>query len=165
MPNYCDNRITVTGEEEDMAEFYELVQSDASMFTFEKVVPEPAFFDLMQSGKMDFVVDGEVQTHGHWIEGEGLDGEKVARPLSEAELAQFKGLARPDPDCWRDAHWGTKWGAIDVFEDTDEETATYSFTTAWSPPHGIIEALREKFPDLDIVAFFDCEEDQEAGYY
>ena len=165
MPNYCDNRVTVAGDEEIMAEFYALVQSDTSMFAFENVLPEPAFFDLMQSGKMDFAVDGEIQTHSHWIEEAGPDGKTVARPLSKAELAHFKGLVRLDPECWREAHWGTKWGAIDLFEDTDEEMASYSFTTAWSPPQGIIEALREKFPDLDFVAFFDCEEDQEAGYY
>lgn len=165
MPNYCDNRITVTGEEEDMVEFYELVQSDTSMFAFEKVVPEPAFFSSMRSGETDFTVDGEIRTYNCWIEEPAPDGKVVARPMSETELAHFEGLPRLDPDCWRAAHWGTKWEAIDVFEDTEEDMASYSFTTAWSPPRRIIEELREKFPDLEIVAFFDCEEDQQAGYY
>lgn len=41
----------------------------------------------------------------------------------------------------------------------------YQFETPWTPPVGIIEALRLQFPDLEIIAKFDTPNDREAGYY
>jgi hypothetical protein len=42
---------------------------------------------------------------------------------------------------WCCTHWGTKWDAIDVYvsDDTEEDTVTFSFDTAWAPP---LEAFR-----------------------
>ena len=46
---------------------------------------------------------------------------------------------------WRWEHWGTKWNSYD--EEYDGEN-TISFLTAWCPPHKILEALSERFPDV-----------------
>ena len=45
------------------------------------------------------------------------------------------------------------------------ETATTQFDTPWGPPTGVVETLRARFPDVEITAFFDVPDLQEAGYY
>ena len=66
---------------------------------------------------------------------------------------------------WSIENWGTKWDADDVeVVDEDEESITYSFDTAWSPPEPICEALRAKFPDLNISWFYRERGIEIAGY-
>ena len=66
---------------------------------------------------------------------------------------------------WSLEHWGTKWDTNDVqVVDEDEESITYSFDTAWSPPEPICAALRDKFPDLHISWFYRESGMEIAGY-
>ena len=48
---------------------------------------------------------------------------------------------------------------------TTEEYIVYLFDTAWSPPEPVIQALREKFEEVNITAFFDEPGMEIAGYY
>ena len=66
---------------------------------------------------------------------------------------------------WSLEHWGTKWDTNDVqVVDEDEESITYSFDTAWSPPEPICAALRDKFPALHISWFYRESGMEIAGY-
>ena len=67
---------------------------------------------------------------------------------------------------WRVQNWGTKWNSYDceVIELEDDEVE-YNFYTAWSPPEGVIEKLREQYPDIEITAFYDEPGMEIAGYY
>jgi hypothetical protein len=47
----------------------------------------------------------------------------------------------------------------------DDDQVEYTFSTAWSPPEGVIEKLREQYPDVSITAFFDEPGMEIAGYY
>jgi hypothetical protein len=70
-----------------------------------------------------------------------------------------------DTNWWSIENWGTKWDADDVqVVDEDEDSITYSFDTAWSPPEPICEALRDKFPDLHISWFYRESGMEIAGY-
>lgn len=42
---------------------------------------------------------------------------------------------------WNCQHWGTKWNAYEGYWDDEE---TYRFSTAWSAPIPVLEALAEK---------------------
>lgn len=74
----------------------------------------------------------------------------------------YKGLlsseerARYGDDNWYDwsyKHWGTKWNAADAaVMYHGGETAFVDFETAWCAPIPIYEAIRKKFPDLDVQA-------------
>ena len=67
---------------------------------------------------------------------------------------------------WRVQNWGTKWNSYnEVITEEEDDYVIYTFDTAWSPPEPIIFALREKFPDVSISAFFDEPGMQMAGYY
>ena len=63
-------------------------------------------------------------------------------------------------------NWGTKWDACDVgVEYEDDEILALTFKTAWSPPEGVIEKLKEKYPDLSFSCFYDEPGMEVAGYY
>ena len=52
-----------------------------------------------------------------------------------------------DPDwySWANHHWGTKWNADNTdIEDTGGKMVTIHFSTAWSYPSGIVEALAQR---------------------
>jgi hypothetical protein len=84
--------------------------------------------------------------------GQGLDF-----PLEES-IKRFKEHGCDNWYDWRRKHWGTKWDASDVQSDFGPmpnsnslgETASFTFTTAWSPPEPIYHALCKLFPNLDI---------------
>ncbi|MCB1358669.1 MAG: hypothetical protein KDK53_19985 [Maritimibacter sp.] len=63
------------------------------------------------------------------------------------------------------AAWGTTRNVYCVDHSVDADQAFYSFYTAWQPPVPIVEALRKRFPNVLIQAFFDIPESEEAGYY
>ena len=68
---------------------------------------------------------------------------------------------------WRVQNWGTKWDISEKdieWSDDHEDYAQFSFDTAWSPPEGIVSALREKFPELSISWFYDEPGMEFAGY-
>ena len=50
-------------------------------------------------------------------------------------------------------------------EYQDSEQLQLTFSTAWSPPEGIVEKLREKYPDLSFSCFYDEPGCEVAGYY
>ncbi len=50
---------------------------------------------------------------------------------------------------WCIRNWGTKWNACDP--DWCLEEGILYFQTAWSPPIPVIEALAEKYPDLEFT--------------
>ena len=47
----------------------------------------------------------------------------------------------------------------------DSEILALTFNTAWSPPEGIVEKLREKYPELSFQCFYDEPGMESAGYY
>jgi len=67
---------------------------------------------------------------------------------------------------WSLENWGCKWNTnpdgIEVIDDGDQ--IVYHFSTPWSPPVGIYEKLRDKFPDLGISWFYDEPNMHYAGY-
>ena len=67
---------------------------------------------------------------------------------------------------WCVNNWGTKWDIGDVGIDyQDSEILELEFETAWSPPEGIMEKLREKYPELSFQCFYDEPGMESAGYY
>lgn len=50
---------------------------------------------------------------------------------------------------WCNENWGTKWNSCN--NNSDLETRTIIFSTAWSCPIPIVIALAKKFPDIDFV--------------
>lgn len=49
---------------------------------------------------------------------------------------------------WCINNWGTKWNSYDAWKGEDKSLI---FSTAWSAPHPVIEALAKKYPDVFIT--------------
>ena len=67
---------------------------------------------------------------------------------------------------WCVDNWGTKWEPdMHGNEMSDYDSLEITFNTAWSPPEGVVEKLREKFPELSFQCFYDEPGCEIAGYY
>ena len=54
-------------------------------------------------------------------------------------------------------NWGTKWDMCDKFTaEIEDGWAEFGFNTAWSPPYGIYDKIKEDFPDVGISWFYDA---------
>ena len=152
MPNHCANRIEIQGEAKDVKrvkKFLENKDTD-TCFDFNNVIPMPE------------KIVGRV-TYKH------SDPESLV-PVPDPETFKNRRLRKVyGTDNWYDwriLHWGTKWNSYDgKIDNEDEEYIVYTFDTAWSPPEPVIQALREKFEEVNITAFFDEPGMEIAGYY
>lgn len=133
------NRVEVYGDKDQVKELKEFVDGETN-FDFKKIVPIPK---------------------------ELID---TTAPTPEPDSFESRRLRKlHGADNWYDwsiNNWGTKWNSYHDEVDYDgEKSLVYKFDTAWSPPEPVIDALRKKFPDLGITAFFDEPGMQIAGYY
>lgn len=50
---------------------------------------------------------------------------------------------------WCIDHWGSKWGAYEIFTENDEDELEIMFQTAWNPPNDyFMKKLTGKYPKL-----------------
>ena len=136
MPNWCENRVEIYGEPEEIAAIKELVTSNDSDFDFNKILPMPKALE---------------------------DTTKGSNHVPSEELKEKYGFDNWYD--WRIHNWGTKWNVDDVeVGDNDNDYISFSFDTAWGPPEGIYHAIKEQFPNLSITWFYDEPGMQFAGY-
>ena len=152
MPNWCYNRVNVYGDSntvDQLKEIYDIFENNND--PFHKIFPIPDF--------------------------KNIPNEKGELPILEQKLNPdgsvfYETYNFPDgtnDDRWYHwciDNWGTKWEAdITGFEVQDYDTLEVEFQTAWSPPQGVVEKLREKFPELTFQCFYDEPGCEIAGYY
>ena len=142
MPNWCDNRVEIYGDNPDqIKEVKKTLASKETCFDFNNIVPMP----------------------------KELEG--TTSPNPEPDSFEAKRLRKQHGhDNWYDwccDNWDTKWNSAgaDLTSDSNNSIIEYEFQTAWGPPIKVIEALREQYPDLNITAFYDEPGMEMAGYY
>ena len=142
MPNWCDNRVEIYGDNPDqIKEVKKTLASEQTCFDFNNIVPMP----------------------------KELEG--TTSPNPEPDSFEAKRLRKQHGhDNWYDwccDNWDTKWNSAgaDLTSDSNNSIIEYEFQTAWGPPIKVIEALREQYPDLNITAFYDEPGMEMAGYY
>jgi hypothetical protein len=150
MPNDCYNKISISGDEKDIAKVKKLLskgkRETANVFNFANIIEEP-----------------------DWDKTPNEDGELPVVEKTEAfKFRKFPSSDKHDDRWynWRVENWGTKWNSYDCdLVEEDSDSLEYVFYTAWSPPCPVIEALRNKFPEVYISAFYDEPAMELAGYY
>tara|TARA_S200002703_G_scaffold56234_1_gene48846 strand:+ start:4600 stop:5040 length:441 start_codon:yes stop_codon:yes gene_type:complete len=146
MPNHCFNKVTISVGDADGQNLKVLVDSlkseeNQTDFDFNAILPMPPELENVD-----------------WSEAEEMNDIIRARYKKEHGSDNWYD--------WRVNNWGTKWNSYDCFlEEEDDDYVVYTFNTAWGPPTGVIEALREQCPDFSISAFFDEPGMEQAGYY
>jgi len=137
MPNWCSNRVEVYGDDEEIKVWKDLVESKESKFDFNKIIPMPKELEDTTKGSNHVVSEELIEKYGYdnWYD-------------------------------WSVNSWGTKWNihADEIEVEDSGEQIVYHFSTAWSPPQGIYNELRGKFPDLSLTWFYDEPGMQFAGY-
>lgn len=135
MPNWVFNKITFKGRPQTLQRLAKFLQSEESVFDFNKVIPCPA--ELMKDD---------------WQNDKAKAAENVRNYGYEGWYD------------WRVAKWGTKWNLGKDARRTSggmHATLIYDFDTAWSPPTEVIDEIARRYPSLTITH----EYHEEAGMY
>ena len=152
MPNWCYNRITVYANDEDSADkLAELKEIFETNQPFNALLPIPDFKNIPNS------------------KGELPKKEQMKNPDGSILWETYNFPDGKNDDRWYHwcvDNWGTKWEPdINEVGYEDSEILELVFNTAWSPPQGVVEKMREKYPDLTFQCFYDEPGCAIAGYY
>ena len=150
MPNWCRNRVTVFGKEEDISKISDIISDKKSIF--DRIIQSPDWKRLPNE-------KGEFP--------------KLRQELNKDGSVFYETYDFPDGKNddrwyhWNIQNWGTKWDitadSVDM-ESYDSEQLEIEFSTAWSPPEPICKKLRQMFPDLSFSWFYDEPGMEFAGY-
>ena len=150
MPNHCYNRVTISAHEGKEDQFKAVLKAFESDYPFEALYPSPDWPNI-PNDKGELPIKEEIKND---------KGEVVA------ETYNFPDGKNDDRWYhWCVNNWGTKWDMCDKFTaEIDEGWAEFGFNTAWSPPYGIFDKIKEDFPDVGISWFYDEPGMEFAGY-
>ena len=144
IPNHCSNSLTVIGP--DAPNFFArataTIDPDGTLGDFiETFIPMPEPIRNIHTGGA--TINGEKVSRWH----EAEDGTKtIVTDVGIAAMVDCYGT-----DNWYDwcnHNWGTKWGAYDIEQLTEERL---TFDTAWAPPFPAIERISRMFPRSDFI--------------
>ena len=150
MPNWCHNRVSFYSDnEQDIKEIYEFFTGDEP---FNTILPSP-----------------------DWKTTPNDKGElPIKREMKSPKTGEVFHTTYDFPDgtnddrwyAWNSNNWGCKWDIHDVDCDELDDCVCFecSFETPWSPPEGIYQTLRDRYPDVSISWFWDEPGMQAAGY-
>lgn len=154
MPNHVYNNVTITGDEDDLLRLKRLLS-----------MPQPI---QLSKGEFDNLIFNfhSLITPDQSIWDEYYGSEPKGQSLEES--LKFASNHWYD---WNIRNWGTKWNAYDAYISdnfSDESVKSYyieyEFSTAWSPPEGIIEALAKKIHELKLNVSFSWIYEEEQGW-
>lgn len=166
MQNPCHNRLTIFADDPDqITNFTAAVAGPDQSLDFEVIAPVPAILDKVIMGLQSADDDRDGLAIGASYFEEALDGSVEERPLTAAEWDEYRQVGYLDDQAWLSAHWGCKRTPTDCDMERGETSAVYFFTTDDTPPKRIVQTLRDQFPTLQIVAFFDEPVMRIGGYY
>lgn len=159
MPNWCMNKLTVTGTPEEVKRFVFAAQGLPANYPLQDWEKE-LFSDYKVPDKPYFCFNALVPTPDSVIQM-GFDGhDKLPKDALLFSLAG-KPFEPIDGYHWNIQNWGTKW---DVYSDhiTPEDMGwneecneiSFSFDTAWSPPTQWFSRAAEQFPALRFVLHY-----------
>lgn len=153
MPNWTFNTLSVSGNEEILADFVS------------KTIIPSTENDYDNRGKFTFNILHPIP--------EPLRGEFSPLRMNEGEteeeykerLEENKRLyGATDWYDWSVANWGTKWNAChSQVEEVEDDYLNVRFDTAWSPPLDWFYKIIPMFPELDFDLIFDMEGDDNCG--
>ena len=152
MPNWCYNRISVYADSDQvnqLKEIHDIFENHDDPFN--QILPVPDFKNI-PNAKGDLPI---LEQH------KGKDGEVMF------ETYNFPDGKNDDRWYhWCISNWGTKWDLSELSIDYDDsEELELEFSTAWSPPEGVIAELKNRYPELSFTCFYDEPGMEAAGYY
>lgn len=151
MPNWCGNKLTVSGPADKVKELVEFVgqttdrhqDRDAELLNFDRVVPYPKIFKEQDEKVKDFDKRHYCEFMDHGSRYKYLRDKGLVAPKDGFNSGGYE---------WCCDNWGTKWNADSVERqyNVGDTVASFWFSTAWSAPLPIVQELGEKFPELRL---------------
>lgn len=174
MPNHCTNMLEVSGPPADLERFREAMDGG----TFEDGSPNPLDFEkiipMPPSVRDTEGLDSLVRHADRGTPFQDIPGDEVSRYVGESRgirpgfqdasaveaayatlLENRRVHGHAGWHAWASERWGTKWTAysqLPVASGCDDGVSwlLYEFTTAWSPPEPVIEAMSAAWPSLSF---------------
>ena len=137
MPNWCTNRLTITGPKADVEAFIEKAKGkeldckgNPAQLSFDSIIPQQYDDPKYQNAKTSHVELNAEHPDFNWYQ-------------------------------WRVDNWGVKWDlhpdeiGLETNAHLDDNTmdAVYEFTTAWCPPVQFYEKITAMYPALSFDAY------------
>ena len=161
MPNWCENRITISGDTEDIAKFREVMKGldhhgKESIFSFNRLLPMPVELVNTTSPPTIKETQTECDTYNNDLHATAVTQETINNRQEEYGASDWYQ--------WATIKWGTKWQPTDIELEDNTDYLVYCFDTAWGPPEGIHSAIIEQFPKLEVSWFYDDPGMEFCGY-
>jgi hypothetical protein len=171
MPNWCNNQLDVYGPADSITAFLLAAKTDQHDLSFANLFPCPQSLKDAVSGSDEIYYDivhgdlSKVASYG-WIPYE-IKGDRdalltfvanrhqyhIGKAIGIADLIKYN-LETYGAKNWYDwciKNWGTKWDIEGSGNRVGEESLSYNFSSAWSPPVEAFVKISESFPDLTFV--------------
>jgi len=174
MANFVFNRISLSGDANQIKALKKHVKTKNSNFDFDKIVPMPTELAIEDS-EFDAREYLEKYKNAPLREciNENLD-QSIRYFLYEKECAGHQmTLAHINNTIqmvhnyfkygythwydWKINHWGTKWNTDDVSADGNN----FGFNTAWNTPRLVLIELSKQYPAVEIIVEY---ADEDLGY-
>lgn len=154
MPNWCSNKLVVSGASKDLAEFTKTLGDD-NTFRLSQTFPVPEELrDVVVGSTIQFAIptnkDDPRARPNITNPGEFERYEDVPQETLSEWTQKFGATNWYD---WSIQNWGTKWDAKGEMTVEDGECYCW-FDTAWSPPTQWLETVSAKFPKLNFELHF-----------
>lgn len=158
MPNWCNNKLTISGSINDVAKFVKKANGPLQHY-------KPSSWEIEADKKFQAKA-----------EAEGLPFKSTLPKVIMSPLSFHQLVPIPDHIMengydeveqrnskntgydWEHKLWGVKWGASDaILEHSGDTRADYTFTTPWGPPKVFLETVSKDFPELTFLLSFEEE--------
>lgn len=152
MPNWCDNRLIISGDKETLLTFIEKVRN-----TDEQAEKRHQRYDILNN--LIPCPTELINSPSGFSNDENAQAEREKREQNNKAKYGFK-----DWYDWQYANWGTKWGdsSTDLMQDDPYATSDgnanieFVFQTPWGPPIAGIEKIAIMFPTLQFgLAYYE----------
>jgi hypothetical protein len=168
MPNWCTNRVTVSGSEEDVQALKQAVKGCSSefnkLFSFDAIIPFPD--ELHGIGSPVKIVDTEEEIEQYKKCHSNSEWASDMLPITmEKSNELIEKYGHNNWYDWCNDNWTCKWDACDVYLDVDEpDYLQYRFDTAWGPPEMVYYVLTAQHPNVYVSWFYDEPGMEFSGY-
>ncbi|MEM2618260.1 MAG: hypothetical protein QW356_02060 [Candidatus Hadarchaeales archaeon] len=151
MPNWCYNRLCITGKEEELERLLSLVGENLD---FERVIPYPRRFRVMDEKY------GEMQRRlalFSFLKKGDPDNPRLAERVRKIQewLRNHRDGYNSGGYEWCVENWGTKWPAEEVDLEKEGNQLVFTFSTAWNPPVPVVVALARRFRGLEFRMYYE----------
>lgn len=128
MPNWCENRLTITGDRREIDRFRVEVKTRKTDLSLSKLYPMPKELEDTQS------------------------------PSEKPDKALIEKYGTDNWYDWRVKNWGTKWDVWDAsLVEKGDDYLEYHFFSAWSPPVEWLKNVSEDYPKLSFLLKYQVE--------